>query len=320
MKTVLIIRLGALGDIVIITPLLRLLKQDGYHVTVNISNYSKAILDNNPYVDELIIHDSNIKNSDLGAHWEKISKGYDRIINLSGSIEESLLKKATGHKLAEATRESLNDANYSDETLRLGGYEDKQGLNGELFLSKEEERFARNFRKKYRKCFLVIWALSGSSAHKSYPYAEYVAQVLLDQHSDIVFITVGDDMCQLLEWKHKRTKNKAGRWSIRKSIAIAKYADLIVTPQTAMSVISSCFDTPKLVLLSHSTCNNLCKYWNNHFCVHADVDCYPCHQLHYSSKTCSCTDKVLKTPVCMTELNPDVVYNEIEKQYNNWRN
>jgi ADP-heptose:LPS heptosyltransferase len=318
MKRVLVIRLGAYGDLVMITPLLKQLKVDGYHVTVNVKGYTRKVLEGNPNIDEFLIHDDSIPNKDLGAHWEKLGKNYDKVINLSGSIEDGLIKISDGERLNEITRERLSSTNYYDETMLLGGYPDLAGKNGELFFTDKEERFAQNFRKKYSKCFLVLWSLSGSSTHKSYPYTEVVARKLLDVYDDIVFVTVGDIVCQLLEWEHKRTIQRAGKWTIKKSMIITKYADLVIGPQTCMLPAAACFDTPKIVFLSHSTHDNLCKYWTNHECLHSSVECYPCHQIHYTNDSCV-LDSALGTPICMTKLSPWDVYCSIEKQYLNWR-
>jgi len=317
-KKVLVIRLGAIGDLIMITPLLKCLKQDGYYVTVNVQGYSKCVLEQNPNIDEFLIHDPKIENQDLEKHWEEISKGYDKVINLSGSIEGSLLKKATGrNRLDDITRKRLDKINYVEETLRIGGYGHKNGCDTELFFTEKEERFAKSFRKRFSKCFLIVWVLSGSSTHKSWPYTEYVASDLFNKHDDIVIVTVGDKHCQLLEWKHKKTVNRAGRSHIRKTMILTKYADLVIGPETGILWASACFDTPKILFQSHSTCENTCKYWRNHHCISSDVECQPCHQLHYSNETCE-LDENIGTPLCMTKLDAKKVYDKIENIYLNW--
>src|SRR3972149_1408862 len=92
-KTVCVLRWGAFGDMIMVTPLLRLLKQDGYKVIVNTTNRGEAILKNNPNVDEIVQYkDNTIPGKELDKYWTDLSKGYDKFINLSGSIEGGLLK------------------------------------------------------------------------------------------------------------------------------------------------------------------------------------------------------------------------------------
>lgn len=320
MKKALVIRLGALGDAVMITPLLRLLKEDGYHVTVNCKKYSENVLRHNPYIDKFLLHDESIPNEKLDEHWAAIGTGYDRIINLSESIERGLLavEGRPEFVLPHEERHSLYNHNYYDRTLEIGGYKER-GLNGELYFSPAEETWFADFRKKLIGKYKVLWSLSGSSHHKVYPYAEYVGRAFLNKHPDAVIITVGDDVCKLLEWDHPRTIKKSGEWPIRKSFLMTKYADLVVSSESAIANAAGCFDVPKIIFLSHSSEENLTKYWKNCTTLTGQVPCHPCHQIHYTEESCPCDGSVVKGPVCMSELMPGTVMEAMEKEYQKWR-
>ena len=320
-KTVCIVRYGAFGDAVMLTPLIRLLKADGYHVTMNCSKQVAEVLKNNPHVDEIIEHvRDSIPQERLGEYWDAMAKGYDKFINLSESIEGALLK-VEGRKEFDwppSQRHAECDVNYYDRTLELGGYGEAKGLNGELYFSNSEERTARAYKKKHRKKFVILWSLSGSSYHKTYPFTEFVAKAFLERHPDAMVLTVGDSLCELLEWSHPRTKCYSGKWAIRKSLAMTKYADLVVGTETGILNAAGCFDTPKIVMLSHSSHENLSKHWKNCYPVHAKVPCYPCHQLHYSLESCN-INKSLKSPVCMAKLEPSKILDAMDDAYTKWK-
>lgn len=322
MKKVLIIRYGGLGDAIMLTPLLNVLKEDGYHITVNTTEDPKQVLNHNPNIDTFMVHggEKEVANKDLGKHWEKISKGFDKVINLSGSVEDSLLKVEGSRSFLwdKATRHKHCNKNYYDETLRLGGYGHITGRNGELYFSRLEEKLARNYRRKYKNKFLILWSLSGSSFHKTYPYAEIVANLILDKYPDIMTLTVGDMLCELLEWRHGQAKSYSGKWPIRKSLIMTKYVDLVIGTETGILNAAGCFDTPKIIMLSHSSEENLSKYWGNCASLNANVKCYPCHQLHYSLESCP-VDHRMKAPVCMANLKGLSVFDEIERVYFNWK-
>ena len=317
---ILITRLGAIGDMIMVTPLLRLLKQAGNHVTLNCKKYSKAVLKCNPYIDEFIVHDDSIPIEKLDAHLDELARGYDRHINLTGSIENALL--VTSHqeesKWSHAKRHRELNRNYYDEMLVLGG-RDEKGLNGELYFSPVEKMRAREEMKKYKGKFVILWSLSGSSHHKSWPMAEQAARSFLDAYEDVVIITVGDDLCRLLEWEHPRTIQRSGKWILRKSLIMTKYADLVIGTETGILNAAGCFSTPKVILLSHSSKENLSKHWRNCTSIEPDVECYPCHKLHFSLGTCV-LDKGTKTPICMTSVAPATVLNGIQDYYDEWRN
>lgn len=320
-KTVLLVRYGAFGDMIMITPLLRALKEDGYHVTLNCSPQGVEMLRHNPFVDKFILHErDSVPRETLDEFWDEMAKGYDKFINLSESIEGSLLKieGREDYKWAAPRRHAECNVNYYDRTLELGGYGHIKGKNGELYLSSTEEMFARDYRRKHKKKFLIQWALSGSSYHKAYPFVEMVARAFLDKHPDAMIITTGDALCEVLEWSHPHTKSYSGKWGIRKSFSVSKYADLVIGAETGQLHAAACFDTPTLVLMSHSSEENLNKYWKDSYSVGAEVPCRPCHKLHYRLETCPLIES-LRSPVCMAKLKPAKVLEAMDKVYDKWR-
>jgi ADP-heptose:LPS heptosyltransferase len=318
-KTALVVRYGAWGDQIMVTPLYRLLKKDGYRVIANVSERGPDVLKNNPYVDDILFHKTDsVPNEKLGEHWAALEKQYDRFINLSGSIEGRLLK-VQGDPLYSAPhkdRHAACNVNYIDYTLEVGGYPEVKGRNGELFEDERERKFLKKRMKKHKDAFVILWSLSGSALHKVYPWAELCARHFLQRHKDVQIITVGDVLCKLLEWEHPRTFSAADQWSMRTSMLLSKYVDLVIGTETGIMNAAACFDTPKVILLSHSSEENLTKYWKNCIALRADVQCSPCHKMHYSMKSCV-LDKDIRTPVCMAKLKPRLVLEAMEHFYQN---
>ena len=310
-KRALVVRYGAIGDFIQTIPVLKKLKGDGYHVTVNCSEVAREVLKHCPYVDELAVQirdyvpNKGICSGPLWEYWKEIGSKYDKFINLTGAAEETLLvpdsrlmvmmdqlrekhpelnEENQFYNAIRAIQKQVGDTNYYDNHLAKAGYSDT-GMNGELFFSEQEEVMAQGFRDKYAGRFIVMWVLSGSSYHKRYPYFQQIAQELVVKNPDILLISVGDAECSLIERSESnRYLPRAGRWQLRTSLVMTKYVDLVVGPETGILNAAGCFDTPKITFLSHSSHDNLCKYWKNDFCVAPDVKevfCHPCHVLHY---------------------------------------
>lgn len=327
-KKALVIRYGAIGDAIVVTPLLKKLKEDGYHVTLNGSEYSRDVYKNNPNVDTFIEHITGSVPSDhrLELHWKKMSEGYDRVINLSESLEKALLLVdwQPEYKWSKEQRHEKCNKNYYDWTMALSGYKDATGLNGDLYFSKNEEAWASDVRAQYKKRFLVLYSLSGSSYHKVYPYADAIITRFLNAHSDAVTFTIGSQVDRLLEWDHPQARKRCGVWDVRKSLIMTKYVNLFVGSETGMSYAAGCFDTPKIIMLSHSSEENMTKYWANTTVLKADSPCQPCHQLHYKRESCplkSISPEVpdVEMPVCMVDLPPERLYNALEAAYTAWK-
>lgn len=292
-KRACIVRYGAIGDMVMITPLIRRLAEDGYEVTMNITPYSAPVIANNPYVSNIIFQEKDaIPNPDLHNYWAEWAGEYDRYINLSESIEGRLLKVEGRPEFftTKAWRETTTRKNYYDYTMDLGGYPTDTGLRGEIYFSPVERREAEAFRKDHPGKFIVLWAMNGSSFHKVYPLMEPVLQEWLASHPDAVVALLGDANAAVLQFDHPQVVKTAGQWSLRRSLAaIAFAADLVVGPESMATNTAGCYDVPKITFLSHSSHENLCKHWTNDYCLAPDVTvapCYPCHQLHYSRESC----------------------------------
>jgi ADP-heptose:LPS heptosyltransferase len=323
-----ICRYGALGDMIIITPLIHQLYDDGFDVTMNISPYAKPVIEHNPYIKNLIIQEREmIPNPELGPYWDEWKNDYARYINLSESLEGRFLK-VEGRRDFYTPKEwriKTGEHNYYDATMRFGGYPDAIGRRGELFFTTAEERNCQKALASYKDKFLVLWAMNGSSHHKLYPAQELVVEDFLLAHPDAYVITVGDGVARL-KYQHQRLHDKIGEWSIRESLCAAKYASLVIGPETMMTNAAGSLGTPTITLLSHSTHEALCKHWiGNDYCLAPeDTACYPCFQLHYS-KEGSCPIKrmentqtgevIAEAPACCFGISPERVLARMEEVY-----
>lgn len=324
-----VVRFGALGDAIILTPLLRKLKEDGYHVSYVSSKYSSPVLQGNPNIDNLLLQERDaVPNLELGQYWDYWKGRYDRYINLSETLEGDLLLVEGRPEFftRKEWRHKRCNRNYYDYTLARGGYPEVTGQRGELFFTSSEEREAEKFWKPLRGKFTILWALNGSSHHKVYPLMEPVLRKFLKDHPDSVAVTVGDDLARLLEFSHPQVIEKAGKWSIRESLIATREASVVVGPETMITNAAGCWDTPKIVLLSHSSRENLTKYFVNDYSLEPDpkiAPCHPCWQLHYTKGSCPFgkvqdgdTGEIIgEAPICAVATLPTRVYDRLEEVY-----
>lgn len=331
-KRVCIARYGAIGDALQLTPIIHQFADDGYDVTLNVSPYTETIYKYNPYVSNIICQERNvIPNVDLGEYWDYWRKEYDLYINLSESIEKKLLK-VEGHTefyTPAVWRRSNCDINYHDQHMILSNLPHSKYTLPELYFSREEIKDIEYEMRPIKDKFNIVWAMKGSSNHKQYPFFQEVAGTWLDKHPDSFILTVGGPESIPFQIKHDRIIPLAGQWDIRKSLALTSKASLVIGPESAIVNGASCFDVPKICLLSHSSKNNLTKYWTNNYSLKPDTEiapCYPCHQLHYSLESCPLVDltvddrEVKNLPRCTTAITPDRLYNTIEIVYQQWLN
>jgi ADP-heptose:LPS heptosyltransferase len=156
--------------------------------------------------------------------------------------------------------------------------------------------------------------LAGSAVHKTWPHLDTVIARLLIQNKDAKVVLVGDELCKLLEqgWeKEPRVICKSGEWSIRKSLSFAQVADIVIGPETGILNAVGMESLPKVIMLSHSSAENLTKHWKNTIAIEPKTACYPCHKMHYNFDYCV-RDEATGCAKCQSDITPDEVYTALD--------
>lgn len=316
---VLVVRIGAFGDCLQITPILRHLKSQGNEIFVLTSERGIEVLHNNPNIDKLILHvKDSVPCDKLGEEFDRVKKENccDKIIDLCESIEVKYVLHPVDpqYNYSKQERFELCNKNHYDVVIEAAGLTDVKHKNPEMFFTDEEEKEFARFKSDILGAKLIVWCLSGSSMHKAFPYTKYVMDKVLREVPGSMFITVGDDICSILEdeLKGARIINKCGKWNMRQTAIACKNAAMVIAPETGVLHISGCFDTPKLGLITHTTKECLTKYFVNDYSIEAKVSCAPCFRLIYDAKVQCPIDPISKLPWCAgIGFNPDEIADKI---------
>jgi ADP-heptose:LPS heptosyltransferase/predicted SAM-dependent methyltransferase len=326
-KTACVVRYGGFGDQIQASGILPELKRQGYHVTVMTTPKGQNILAHDPHIDEWILQDvDQVPNHELWIYWQAWEKRFDRFVNLSESVEGTLLAipgRANHMWSAEMRHRKLNK-NYGEWTAELADLPYENAAR--FYATPEETAAARELIELAfgRHKFVIVWALAGSSGHKTYPYLDNVLAGLMNEIPDARVILVGDAACALLEqgWEdEKRIARLSGTQSIRETLALAQVADCVVGPETGVLNAVAFDPMRKVVFLSHSSHENLTKHWINTVALaaHEKTTCAtPCHRMHYSDEFCN-TDGQFNIAMCMAEINPADCFDAIASAYRTWR-
>lgn len=289
-KTCAVVRYGAYGDLMMASSIFSGLKKQGYHLTLYTVPRGWEAIREDPSVDRVILQDTDqVPPAGLGMYWAHIKKKYDKFVNLSESVEGTLL--AMGDRIQgtwpTALRHKMLDVNYLDFHHDLAEVEEKPF---HLFYATAEEREWAKAERAKMGGFVVLWSLAGSSVHKSWPHMDTIFARVLLLYPDANIVTVGDNMAQILEsgWENEpRVLRRSGIWSIRQSMSFIEEADLVIGPETGVLNAAGFSKTPKICLLSHSSANNLTRDWVNCTALEPEnTPCYPCHMMHYGFQHC----------------------------------
>lgn len=344
-KTVCISRFGGFGDMIMASALLPELKRQGYHVTFNTTPGGQDILLHDPHIDAwLIVDPDQVPNHQLPLFWQAIARRYTKFIQLSESIEGTLLAMPgrANHAWPHAVRHMELNRNYLEWCAELA--ELPYRSDARFYPSLHEKATAAGYLGGIRAsrapkdlmigvptpdCFFIVWALAGSSMHKFYPHLDTViAGVLLDMPEAIVIFT-GDMACQLLEqgWElEPRVYRESGKQTIRETLTLATMADCVVGPETGvLNAVAFEDQVAKVALLSHSSIENLTKHWGNTESLSAPFNpantvCndQACHRLHYGAAHCV-EDATTGASSCQTNIAPMRVFDAIKAAYAAWK-
>ena len=311
-KKACVVRYGGFGDMLQAANILPELQRQGYHVTFMTTPKGQDILRHDPNIDAWFIQDNDqVPNHELNDFWKAVSRRFDKFINLCESVEGTLLAMPgrANHMWPQALRHKLLNTNYLEFTAELAGV--PYTSEARFYPTMEEAEAAEERLGLGRN---IVWALAGSSCHKFYPGQDMVIARLLLEDPECRIFLVGDATCKLLEqgWENEpRVVCLSGELGIRDTLALADAADVVVGCETGVLNAVAFRSNRKVVLLSHSSHENLTKHWVNTVALAPQgLGCYPCHRLHYTREFCH-EDIETGAALCQRMIDPADVYEAI---------
>lgn len=326
-KTACVVRYsGGIGDVLQASGILPELKRQGYWVVFMTTPKGMDILREDPHIDEFVLQgNDDVPNHLLGQYWAVWEKKYDRFINLCESVEGTLLAMPgrSSHGWPVNLRRTMLNHNYGEFVARIADlpYRSDAQFYPTMDEQAEADRYVYNLRPK-KPVFAVLWALAGSSLHKTYPHMDDVITNVLAAMPEAVVIFTGDALCKILEtgWEENpRVRCRSGETTIRQDLALAQRVHCVVGPETGVLNSVAFEPVAKVVMLSHSSEENLTKHWVNTTALTAQgAPCYPCHRLHYGWDHCH-EDKDTGTALCQVTISSRMVFDAIARAYDRWK-
>ena len=324
-KTVCVCRYGAYGDVIMASSVCAALKAQGYHVTFMGSPPGVNAISADPNIDAWYLQDKDqVPNAELGHYWAYWEKRFDKWVQLSGSVEDTLLATPgrPNHAWPHALRHRMLNQNYVEFAHEIA--EVPYVLRQQFYPTPDEVQWAKSERATMGD-FLVIWSLAGSSLHKTWDGLDQIVARIMVSYPNAHVALVGGPECAILEsgWENeKRVHRTCGKWSIRQTMSMTHQADLIIGPETGVLNSAALLESPKIVFLSHSSVENLTRDWTNTTSLYSKTTaCYPCHRLHMNNdgwdKFCPRTDKLDEeggrrgVAHCQAEITNESVWNVV---------
>ncbi|CAB4176387.1 RfaF ADP-heptose,LPS heptosyltransferase [uncultured Caudovirales phage] len=314
-KHCLIVRPGAIGDALMATTIFDGLKAEGYAIDFYCHLNAVDAVANDPRLERIIsTKPEHTPDNELPIFWAAWGERYDRVINLTNSVEGALLAQHWRSEFywPDDQRQRIFTGSYLQSTHDIAGVAGP--LKVSFYPTPEETAWAEQKAKEIGP--FILWCLRGSAVHKWYPWAPQAICQILSKNKDVKIILSADDGAKPLESAILdaakeylgdeylfRFKSLVGTGSIRKPMTLAKYAQVVVGPETGVMNAVSFDPVKKVCLLSHSAKSNLTDDWVNVTPIVPNVPCYPCHRLHHSHDYCP-QDQMTSAAICATSIAP----------------
>ena len=247
---ILVVRFSSIGDIVLTTPVVRMLKKQ-LNAQVHYLTKSSyvSLLKNNPYVDSVY----QIENSITEVIADLKKEKYDYVIDLHSNLRTQILKfrlgmpaksfnklniekfMLTNFKLDKMPKIHIVDR-YLETVKHLGVKNDNQGLD--FFLSANDKLDISIFPKNY-----IVFVIGGQHATKILPN-EKIISIIKKVNKPVLLIGGPEDAHKGEEIAKACDKvvNTCGKYSILQSASLVQQATMVITHDTGMMHIAAAFN------------------------------------------------------------------------------
>ena len=258
-KSILFIRNdGKIGDMIINTLMFREIKKVYPKIKIGVvtRGANKQVIINNPYIDK--IYDYSKSNKEIKKLASEIAKEkYDLLIDFSEMLRVKQMKfinlckarinmglNKTDWKLFDVSVEYIRmDQHIThryEEYLNILGIKNSD-LSYDIHLSKEEEKFGKDFRKTVKEKKLICINPYGASKYRTLnknKIKEIVEVLLKEDDTAITFVYPSDKLLELKkiieEMYSKRIYLNENIRSVMDTASIIEVSDFIITPDTSI--------------------------------------------------------------------------------------
>ena len=324
-KKILILRFGALGDVVHATVIARAIKNKYPDCFISwcIENRYKEIIENTSYIDEIISYDEKLR-KDFSYNMEFVKKlrrqKFDIIFNLTNSLRNNLIaiaanpRKIINHKKdrnLHVVENFFETATQGIENLELPQYLEI-GLDNEI-LNKIREKISA-----YKHPYFVFSpagsndkARQGRIWNKSY-WIE-LGNELVNEYGGTIFITGAPNEAEFHKSISENIKNSvlySGQLSIKESMCLYNLADIVISGDTGPLHLASAVGVKTIGIFGSTDVKNVEPYGDKGFAVYPNGNqCRFCWQ-----KKCKfLKEGEIYTP-CMESIKPEKIMTLIKNE------
>lgn len=326
---ILIIRLSSIGDIVLTTPILRCIKKQIPNAEIHylIKANNAIILNNNPYVDKIIVFTNSLSETIK----ELKKENYTYVFDLHNQIRSFIIRTKL-HKpfnifnslrfkkwlLVKWRINKMPDKHivdrYFDVVRILGVTNDGEGLD--YFLNEEDYIAPDALPLSFQEGYIAV--VIGSKHNTKQMPIDMLIALCRGINKSIVLLGDKNDRQKAIKIENAvgaRVFNACGAYNLNQTSSLIKNSNGVITPDTGLMHISAALNKNIISVWGNTVPEfgmypYMSKESKSEIYIFEDknLDCRPCHKLGYNK----CPKKHFR---CMRNLN----VNKMIEIANNWK-
>ena len=315
---ILIIKLGAIGDVVHSTVIAQAIKEKypDYEIHFLTMDFIAPLISNNRFLSKVFSYDSD-------ANWYKILKlglslhkeKYDIIFNLTNSLKQIVLAVMASGKIYKRSKKRIHAVDSFYNTALTAFPELKKPAALDLGVNKNiKERLMKNFAAENHP--IIIFSPGGDSDNSRQGRTwsdEYWIELgnMFVQEYNAKIIIIGSKNEQTTHQKFSVIKNSSvlsGRLSLEETAALLSYADLIISGDSGPLHIADAVGAKTVAIMGSTSPSASCPYSVNGCYIEPQISCKYC-----GLKKCNIQQGENAKP-CMLSIKPDMVMNFVKSK------
>ncbi len=341
---ILLIKLDHIGDVLLMTPALRALKEQRPqdNIDVCVSKKSAVVLANNPFIRKLYFYEASdfdrdgsindeVRLSNLLTLDEIREKKYDVCIGFREDHHNIPIQLMCAAKKNISFCSNTQFAQYLDQTIEndpskhsaeiffdllgLLGIRKPEEIKPEIYPSEPDRQWASSLCIEYDRKPKIAFSVGGGWFLNWWPIESYIElkKRILTRYPDAVIFLVGGASEKVLESKFlldgsDNVVSVIGKTNIGQLASLYEQMDLVVTNDGGPMHIATTTESPVIALFGPSPYRRFGPLGKNNTVISLDMPCSPCPQFVKGKKP-RCTDNK-----CMKEISVEVVFREIKKK------
>lgn len=327
---ILVIKLSALGDVILIGPSLRALRKNfsTAHITILVGQPYRSIIQNCPYIDEII--EFSLERKDYKEIWRTSSLlrrlDFDIVVDLQNNRRSHLLAYLSAssrrygynngkfsfllNRKVKETKLPLSPIRHQARTLELLDIESVEE-NLELWPREKDWSWAENFLKKYKKgktAPLIGINIGASVAWPSKRWEIEKLAILINKlyetGMEVVITGKGEDK-RLTQSLSRLSKSHfidaVDKTRVLELACLIRHCNVYITTDSAPMHIAYAMKTPVVALFGPTDPGRHTILSTRQIIIKKDISCSPCYKRRCRKHS------------CMQEISPEEVFEAVKQ-------